>query len=434
MDRQVSERRCLIVIAFAFLLSVRSTSAQEARDDIDELKKTAPKVYIDCLWCYIDYIRTEITFVNYVRDRKEADIHILITTLRTGSGGREYTLSFIGQNGFKGVEDVQRYFSNLTNTEDEVRQGLVRALKVGLMSYVGKTPIAQRIAITYEEETKPAAGKDRWHFWVFNISGSGFFSGETYYNSRSLQANFSANRLTPDLKVRMSVSGRDSKDHFEYDGEVIDSRIESYNFNGLVVKSLDDHWSAGASLKATSSNYDNIRFALSPAPAVEYNVFSYSESTRRQLRFLYTLAFNAVKYREETVYGKTAQSLWQQSLAMTVDVKEKWGSISATLAGAHYFHDARKYRLNLFTNLNLQLFKGVSAFVFGGGSRIHDQVFLPKGEATLDEVLLRRRQLETGYSYFFGVGLSYTFGSIFTNVVNPRFGSGDSGGMNIMID
>jgi len=434
MDRRKSETGCFVVLALAFLLSVSSISAQEARGDIDELKKTAPKVYIDCQWCDIDYIRTEITFVNYVRDRKEADVHVLITTLRTGSGGREYTLSFIGQNGFKGVEDVQRYFSNTTDTEDEVREGLVRALKVGLMSYVGKTPIAERIAITYEEESRPAAGRDRWDFWIFNISGSGYFGGETSTNSRSLRANFSANRITPNLKVRMSVSGRDSRDHFEYDGEVIDSRMESYNFNGLIVKSLDDHWSAGAALKATSSTYDNIRFALSPAPAVEYNVFPYSESTRRQLRFLYTLGFNAVRYREETVYNKTAQNLWQQSLSMTVDTKEKWGSISATLAGAHYFHDASKYRLNLFTNLNLQLFKGVSVFAFGGGSRIHDQVFLPKGEATLDEVLLRRRQLETGYSYFFGVGLSYTFGSIFTNVVNPRFGSGESGGMNIMID
>jgi len=434
MDRRKPETGCFVVLALAFLLSVSSISAQEARDDIDELKKTAPKVYIDCMFCDIDYIRTEITFVNYVRDRKEADVHVLITTLRTGSGGREYTLSFIGQNGFKGVGDVQRYFSSTTDTEDEVRQGLVRALKVGLMSYVGKTPIAERMAITYEEETKPAAGRDRWDFWIFNVSGSGFFSGETSTNSRSLQGNFSANRITPDLKVRMSVSGRDSRDHFDYDGEVIDSRMESYNFNGLVVKSLDDHWSAGASLKATSSTYDNIRFALSPAPAVEYNVFPYSESTRRQLRFLYTLGFNAVKYREATVYNKTAQKLWQQSLATTVDVKEKWGSISATLAGAHYFHDVSKYRLNLFTNLNLQLFKGISVFAFGGGSRIHDQIFLPKGEATLDEVLLRRRQLETGYNYFFGVGLSYTFGSIFTNVVNPRFGSGESGGMNIMID
>lgn len=434
LDRQELGIPRFLPLALSVLLSILSSSAQEAPGDIEALKRTAPKVYIDCPGCDIDYIRTEITFVNYVRDRKEADVHILITTLRTGSGGREYTLSFIGQNGFKGVDDIQRYFSNKMDTEDEVRQGLVRALKVGLMSYVGKTPIAERIAITYAEETKPAAGKDRWDFWIFDISSSGFFSGETYYNSRSLRANFSANRITPELKVRMSVSGRNSKDHFEYDGEVIDSRMESYNFNGLIVKSLGDHWSAGAALKATSSTYDNIRFALSPAPAVEYNVFPYSESTRRQLRFLYTLGFNAVKYREETIYDKTEQDLWQQSLAVTVDVKEKWGSISATLAGAHYLHDANKYRLSLFTSLNLQLFKGVGVFAFGGGSRIHDQIFLPKGEATLDEVLLRRRQLETGYRYFFGIGLSYTFGSIFTNVVNPRFGSREFGGMSVEID
>jgi hypothetical protein len=53
---------------------------------------------------------------------------------------------------------------------------------------------------------------------------------------------------------------------------------------------------------------------------------------------------------------------------------------------------------------------------------------------SLEEVLLQRRQLETGYSYFFSVGLSYTFGSIFTNVVNPRFGSQGGAGVSIHID
>ena len=47
-----------------------------------------------------------------------------------------------------------------------------------------------------------------------------------------------------------------------------------------------------------------------------------------------------------------------------------------------------------------------------------------KGGASLEEVLLQRRQLETTYNYFFQVGFSYSFGSIFSNVVNPRFGSG----------
>jgi len=41
--------------------------------------------------------------------------------------------------------------------------------------------------------------------------------------------------------------------------------------------------------------------------------------------------------------------------------------------------------------------------------------------ASLEEILLRRRELETSYYYYFSIGLSYTFGSIYNNVVNPRF-------------
>jgi hypothetical protein len=135
-----------------------------------------------------------------------------------------------------------------------------------------------------------------------------------------------------------------------------------------------------------------------------------------------------------TIYDKTSQNLWSESLSLSLDVKEKWGSISTSLSGSHYFCDLSKYHLTLFAAVNVQLFKGLSFFAAGGGSRIHDQIFLPKGAASLEEVLLQRRQLETGYSYFVSVGLSYTFGSIFTNVVNPRFGSQGGAGVSISID
>jgi len=75
------------------LVFVSSLSAQEGAFDIEELKKSAPKVFIDCDHCDIDYIRTEITFVNYVWDRQEADVHILITTQDTGGGGRNQSQS-----------------------------------------------------------------------------------------------------------------------------------------------------------------------------------------------------------------------------------------------------------------------------------------------------------------------------------------------------
>jgi hypothetical protein len=89
--------------------------------------------------------------------------------------------------------------------------------------------------------------------------------------------------------------------------------------------------------------------------------------------------------------------------------------------------------LELFTIIQLKLLKGLNAYVVGSGSRIRDQLSLVKGSASLDEVLLRRRQLATNYNYFVSVGLSYTFGSIFTNVVNPRFGSEGSGGVEISV-
>src|SRR5512136_2190151 len=104
--------------------------------DIEALKKTAPRVFIDCDYCDIEYIKTEITFVNYVRDRKEAQVHVLITVLSTGAGGVEYTMAFSGQQEFVGMDDIQKFVSNQTQTSDEIRQGQVRVLKMGLMRYV----------------------------------------------------------------------------------------------------------------------------------------------------------------------------------------------------------------------------------------------------------------------------------------------------------
>src|SRR5207253_3154546 len=81
----------LLVATFSLAFGI-AASAQTAQADDEALKRQAPRVFLDCQFCDFDYIRTEITFVNYVRDRKEAQVHILITTQPTGSGGDEYTL------------------------------------------------------------------------------------------------------------------------------------------------------------------------------------------------------------------------------------------------------------------------------------------------------------------------------------------------------
>ncbi len=432
MNNQTPKIYLLLIIIF--LICTAQAFPQKDPVDIETLKKQAPKVFIDCGMCDIDYIRTEITFVNYVRDRKEAHIHVLITTQRTGSGGREYTLSFIGQHHFQDSNDIHRYFSNMTDTKDEIREGLTKALKIGLMSYVAKSPIASRIKISYKDIEKPAIKTDKWNYWVFSASLSGRLSGEKSYKSRSLRGSFSASRITPDLKITMSLSASQYRDDFTIENENIESTTKNMNFSGLFVKSLNEHWSVGVFVRAASSTYENIQFSIIPAPAVEYNLFPYSQSTRRQLRFLYKIGFNSLQYREETIYEKTSENLLHEALSITFDIKEKWGSISTSLSGSHYFHDFGKNRINIFNIINLRLFKGLSFFAFGGGSRIRDQLSLPKGEATFEEVLLRRRQIETSYNYFFSVGFSFTFGSIYTNVVNPRFGSSGYGGISIILD
>jgi hypothetical protein len=69
----------------------------------------------------------------------------------------------------------------------------------------------------------------------------------------------------------------------------------------------------------------------------------------------------------------------------------------------------------------------LSVEVEGAASRIRDQLSLPRRGADPEEILLRLRELQSGYEVSLRVGFNYTFGSIFNNIVNPRFGGGGGG-------
>jgi hypothetical protein len=298
---------------------------------------------------------------------------------------------------------------------------------MGLMKYVAATPAARRIRIRLMDQVKPTDVVDRWDSWVFSASANGMFQGERTYGSRMFFGSFSANRVTPALKIRMALSASLQKDRFDYEGEEIHSRSESRSFEGLFAKSLGEHWSAGVFLTGASSTYENIRTKIAVAPAVEFNVFPYSESTRRQLRFTYWIGTNLVRYREETIFEKLRENLPQQGLGATFEVKRGWGTISTSFEAQNYLRDFGKNRMELNTEISIRVFKGFSFEVHGGGARIRDQLSLPRRGASIDEVILQRKQLATSYSYYMMAGFSYTFGSIFSNIVNPRFGSGGSG-------
>jgi len=405
---------------------------QETDQNIDELKKTAPKVFIDGNRLDIDYIRTEITFVNYVWDRKEADVHVLITQQRTGGGGREYTLAFIGMNSYQDLKNELKFFSNRTETDAEIRKGLVQILKLGLAPYAARTPISSILSLNMERKVKPTAVVDKWNFWVFSFSARGRLNGEQSRKYDSINGNISINRVTPESKLRLGFSASLDESKFDYeadDGTTYkeESSAKSRTIDGLYVKSISDHWSAGAFMNMNYSTYSNIDLGFTLAPAIEYNVFPYSQSTRRQLRILYRINFNYSKYIEETIYDKLSEKTFSEILAATLSLTEPWGNAEISVEGSHYFHDLSKNKLRLSANLSLRIFKGLALTVDGRYSAVHDQLALRKGAVDIDELLLRRTELATEFSYSLSVGFSYSFGSVYSNVVNPRFGGGFGG-------
>ena len=139
------------IVAVALVLFLPSTNAlsQASTDTVGSDRASAVRVFLDCQRCDIEHIKSEIAFVNYVRDRHDAQTHILITAQRTGSGGAQYTLAFIGQQEFAGKDDTLKFVTKESDTEETIRSELLRVLKLGLMRYVAETSLAQHISITY---------------------------------------------------------------------------------------------------------------------------------------------------------------------------------------------------------------------------------------------------------------------------------------------
>ncbi len=393
----------------------------------DTLRNNAIRLYIDCSSCDLDYIRNEITFVNYVRDINEAQLFILVTTQHTGSGGTEYILTFVGRRDLATMTDTIRYVSMIDDTEEMTRTGLLHKLKLGLVRYVSNSPVAPQLSLTYDRPANSNKIVDKWNYWVFTTSLTSNFNGERSRKFSSIYGSLTVNRTTLDLKVNLSASLSYDQSNFSLGDEEILSISRSKGLNGLIVFSISDHWSLGSSFSLSASTYSNTEISVAIAPALEYDFFPYSQSTRRQLRILYKIGPTFVTYEAETIYNKHFERLFSQDLSIIFSMKEPWGSASTTLEGSHYLEDLSKNRLQLFGGVSLRVIEGLSLQLSGSVSWVHDQLSLAKQGATPEEVLLQRRELETQYEYYFSFGFSYSFGSIFNNFVNPRLGASSIG-------
>jgi len=192
------------------------------------------------------------------------------------------------------------------------------------------------------------------------------------------------------------------------------------------VKSLTGHASAGLMGDISSNTFRNLRRALEFGPAIEYNLFPYAEATRRELVLRYAVGIAANQYVDTTIFDKTKEVLPLHVLTLNYRTKAPWGSANFRTEHRNYLTDAEKRNTRVNGSINVRLFRGLQVSMYGGYSWIRDQIALRKSGGDQVDVLLRRRELLTGYSYEAGIGLSYTFGSIFNNVVFPRFRGNDT--------
>ena len=266
-----------------------------------------------------------------------------------------------------------------------------------------------------------------------------FLNGQQSIHSTSINVSLGAERTTDRWKDRFSVYENYNQDVFkdlpkfdtlgnQIGTTTVKSFARSYGGSLLLVRSLGPHWSAGVQGSAYHATFSNVELGLSLGPAIEYDIYPYSQSTRRELTLEYTITPQYNRYIDTTIFGKTRETLGRQSLTTALSVTQPWGSATVSFTASHYLQDFKQNRLSFFGNLNLRLFKGLSLNVQGDFERIHDQRALSKAGATPDEILLRRRELATSYSYFTFINLQYRFGSTLNNTVNPRFPFSGGGG------
>jgi hypothetical protein len=257
---------------------------------------------------------------------------------------------------------------------------------------------------------------------VFRLGASSSFEGQATTSDKGGSGSFSANRTTDEWKININGSARYRESDYELeDGETYTSVSRNLDGRALVTKSLTSHWSVGGTAALQSSIYQNYTLRTRVAPGIEYNIFPYAESTRRIFTLFYSVGVQTARYREETIYGRFEETLFDHEFEASLGLRQPWGTASASFEMQHYLNQSDKYRINANGGMDVRLFKGFSLDVFGEVARRRDQLSLRRGDATTEEILVRQRELATGYQYEIGFGISYSFGSIFNNVVNPRF-------------
>jgi hypothetical protein len=406
----------LTVLILFLAIELFAQENQESKKQID--------FFLDCYACDFTFVRQELEFVSFVRDPKLADVHILSSHSHTGSGGRIFFIEFIGMETFEGQNFKYEYTAEQSETDDTTRKGLLKLIQTGILQYYSKAGLLKQLEIDLgknEHTEMVSTVEDPWKLWVFQIEAGTFFQKEESQNEYTFNTEVRVDKVTEDWKIRLEGQYQIYRENFFDDGEKITNNQEEAEINANYVLSLSPHWSAGIFGGYSSRTYMNIKHMYEFAPGVEYNIFPWDISNRKIFTLRYQAGIRNYYYNEVTIYDKMKELLFYEELSLNLELVQPWGTIETRLEGRHYFHDFSKNRLSFDTELSVRLTKQFSVFGEIEAQVVHDQLYLPKGDASLEDILLQRRKQATTYELGGRVGLRFTFGSIYNSVVNERF-------------
>ncbi|MCP9236875.1 hypothetical protein [Lewinella sp. JB7] len=379
--------------------------------------------------CNKTLLKQELNYVNHTIDPVNAQVNLFIVTNYLSNGGRVYDLQFKGQQELAGNSLSFKVSTTVVMTNLERDEYLNKRIELGLAGFLAGTDYADLVDLTAQAPPEPEeqafedreAPPDRWNSWIFETSASFSANQESQRSKTQIRLGFEADRTTPDWRIRFSPNFFYRIEKIQQQqGEPITSVRRDQWFSGKVVKSIGNHWSVGVLGNANSSTYNNIDLGIFIAPAVEYNIFDYNQVPFKEFTVAYRLGWVRNTYTDTTVFFQTQESLARQSLDIDLRLRQRWGQVFAGISAGNYMDDFNKNRLSLDMRADVRLIKGLSFNVGGSYEIINDQISLPAGEITDAERLLGLSQLATSFSANVSFGFSYTFGSLYNNVINTR--------------
>ncbi len=416
-------------VFFTFLLALLAHTATGASSSslTQDPSKTRLSVFLDCpRWCDTDFIQQEIPLVNYVRDKELAQVHVIITRHGGGSTGTSYIMTILGSGPFSGMINELRYWAPSTNTADQNRRGYTNVLKIGLAPYIAGSSMAPFVQVNFsydagEVRREDGPKEDAWKNWVFEIYAGGNFNKEEKSSSMNFRYGFSAEKRTDEIKIQIRPYFNYNERNYVTDDATITRVSHRNGFDGSLVHSISNRWSAGLFSSMLSSTFHNFKFNAELKPAIEYSLFPYQEATKRSITFAYRIGGGYFNYLERTIFNKTEEFLFGHSIQASARFQQPWGSVRAGISGSHYFHDFTANRASIFGHLSLRIFQGFAISLSTDLELINDLVAIPLGDLSLEDILLEQSRQSTSYQISGSIGLSYTFGSGSTGVYNPRF-------------